>query len=117
MRLRMGSQLSRLGQLGVLADEVFAPELAERLRLLAFDPRKEADRVRRYEDAALRRMRQACDDFIQLRQSSMVEMEGSTARSRSARSEAASEPGWDLIFSNSSGEISMIDGQGTTCSS
>ncbi len=44
-------------------------EAAGRKRRLAFDPGEEADKVRRYEDAAIRRMSRACDDLIKLRRS------------------------------------------------
>ena len=44
-------------------------EAKQRKRRLAFDPGKEADKVRRYEDIAVRRLSRVCDDLIKLRRS------------------------------------------------
>ena len=48
-------------------------EAKGRKRRLAFDPGKEADKVRRYEDIAVRRMSRVCDDLIKLRRSGTFE--------------------------------------------
>jgi len=48
-------------------------EAAERTRRLAFDPGAEADKVRRYEDASIRRMTRACEDLAKLRRSGMLD--------------------------------------------
>jgi len=48
-------------------------EAAERTRRLAFDPGAAADKVRRYEDASIRRMTRACDDLAKLRRSGMLD--------------------------------------------
>ena len=57
-------------QLEALLQKRWAEARAEakgRKRRLAFDPGKEADKVRRYEDIAVRRMSRVCDDLIKLR--------------------------------------------------
>ncbi len=48
-------------------------EAAEATRRLAFDPGAAADKVRRYEDASIRRMTRACDDLAKLRRSGMFD--------------------------------------------
>ncbi len=62
----------------LLDEERVSAEAAECVRRLAFDPRKEADKVRRYEDAAIRRMSRACADFVKLRESGIPD-EGTDA--------------------------------------
>jgi len=66
-------EISRLEKLALKHREGFEAEAAERIWRLAFDPSKEADKVRRYEDAAVRRMSRACADFIKLRESGTLE--------------------------------------------
>jgi hypothetical protein len=48
-------------------------EAAERIRRLAFDPGEEADKVRRYEDIAVRRMTRACEELIKLRRAGILD--------------------------------------------
>jgi len=50
-------------------------EAAERTRRLAFDPGEAADKLRRYEETATRRMTRACDDLAKLRRTGMFEEE------------------------------------------
>jgi len=59
---------------GLAEAELTSAEAAERIPRLAFDPRKEADKVRRYEDASIRRMSRACSDFIKLRESAILDV-------------------------------------------
>jgi hypothetical protein len=48
-------------------------QAAESTRRLAFDPGPAADKVRRYEDASIRRMTRACDDLAKLCRSGMLD--------------------------------------------
>jgi hypothetical protein len=48
-------------------------EARERLRRLAFDPGQEADKVRRYEDIAVRRMTRVCEELIKLRRAGILD--------------------------------------------
>ena len=48
-------------------------EAAERTRRLAFDPGEEADKVRRYEDIAVRRMTRTLDELTKLRRSELLD--------------------------------------------
>ncbi len=66
-------------------------EASEFIRRLAFDPRKEADNVRRYEGAAIRRMSRACADFIRLRDAAILD-EDAEARPAAAAKFEISNP-------------------------
>ena len=62
----------RMQQLEVLVKKRWAEARAEakdRKHRLAFDPGRDADKVRRYEDIAVRRLSRVCDDLIKLRRS------------------------------------------------
>jgi len=48
-------------------------EAAERTRRLAFDPGEAADKLRRYEETATRRMTRACEDLAKLRRTGMFD--------------------------------------------
>jgi len=61
-------EIGRLEQLALERRNESDAEAAERLSRLAFDPSDVADKVRRYEDAAIRRMSRSCMDFIKVRQ-------------------------------------------------
>jgi len=52
-----------------------AAEAAERTRRLAFDPGDAADKLRRYEETATRRMTRACEDLAKLRRTGMFDEE------------------------------------------
>jgi len=73
-----------------LVDEgLISAEAAERTRRLAFDPRKEADKVRRYEDASIRRMSRVCSDFIKLRESAILNVVADTELEFATNSDGA----------------------------
>ncbi len=82
----MTNQYIRQGQ---AEEELFSADAAERTRRLAFDPRKEADNVRRYEDASIRRMSRACTDFIKLRESGVLDEDADAEREFAMRPDAA----------------------------
>jgi hypothetical protein len=67
----IGREIGRLERLALKCRH--EAEAAERDSRLAFDPSDEADKVRRYEDAAIRRMSRACADFIKVRESGALE--------------------------------------------
>jgi len=68
----IGREIGRLEQLALERRNESDAGAAERLSRLAFDPSDEADKVRRYEDAAIRRMSRSCMDFIKVRQAGIV---------------------------------------------
>jgi len=63
----------RLEQIALEHQARALAEAAESNSRLAFDPGPAADKVRRYEDAAIRRMTRACDDLAKLRRSGMLD--------------------------------------------
>jgi len=65
-------EIGRLEQLALERRNAADAEAADRLSRLAFDPSDEADKVRRYEDAAIRRMSRSCMDFIKVRQNGIL---------------------------------------------
>jgi len=67
-----GREIGRLEQLALQRRYAADAESVERLRRLAFNPGEEADKVRRYEDAAIRRMSRSCMDFIKVRQNAFL---------------------------------------------
>jgi len=92
----MTNQYIRQGQ---AEEKLTSAEAAERIRRLAFDPRKEADKVRRYEDASIRRLSRACSDFIKLRESGVLDEDADAEpefaiRPDAAKSKPAPGTGW-----------------------
>src|SRR5262249_46371593 len=77
-----------------------AAEAAERKRRLAFDPGAEADKVRRYEDIAVRRMSRVCDDLIKLRRSGAL---GGARDSRPAAANGLEEA--DSIYARAAPQL------------
>jgi len=63
----------RLEQLALKHRTRAEAEAAESTSRLAFDPGAAADKVRRYEDASIRRMTRACDDLAKLRRSGIFD--------------------------------------------
>ncbi|MGO9918753.1 MAG: hypothetical protein ACLQIB_29150 [Isosphaeraceae bacterium] len=63
----------RLEQLALKHKARAEAEAAESTRRLAFDPGAAADKVRRYEDASIRRMTRACEDLAKLRRSGILD--------------------------------------------
>ncbi|MGO9469334.1 MAG: hypothetical protein ACLQVF_34870, partial [Isosphaeraceae bacterium] len=59
-------QSGRLEQLALKHKARALAEAAESTSRLAFDPGAAADKVRRYEDASIRRMTRACEDLVEL---------------------------------------------------
>jgi len=66
-------QIRRLEQLARKHKARAEAEAAESTSRLAFDPGAAADKVRRYEDASIRRMTRACDDLAKLRRSGILD--------------------------------------------
>jgi hypothetical protein len=86
-------RLQYLASAHSLRDEADA---AERSRRLAFDPGEAAERVRRYEDMATRRMTRACEDLANLRHSGLmgeVEESGSATAAPESQGTAQGPPG------------------------
>jgi hypothetical protein len=67
---RHTSRLARLARKHKAEDRA---EARERQRRLAFDPGQEADKVRRYEDIAVRRMTRVCEELIKLRRADILD--------------------------------------------
>ncbi|MGO9916208.1 MAG: hypothetical protein ACLQIB_16080 [Isosphaeraceae bacterium] len=66
-------QSGRLEQLALKHKARALAEAAESTSRLAFDPGAAADKVRRYEDASIRRMTRACEDLVELRRSGIFD--------------------------------------------
>ncbi len=66
-------QTRRLEQLARKHKARAKAEAAESASRLAFDPGAAADKVRRYEDASIRRMTRACEDLVKLRRSGIFD--------------------------------------------
>jgi hypothetical protein len=82
LNIVVGREIDRLERLVLQRKKRSDADAAERIRRWAFDPRKEADMVRRYEDAAIRRMSRACNDFIKLRESGSLEADAAVGEGR-----------------------------------
>ena len=75
-------------------------------RRLAFDPGKEADNVRRYEDIAVRRMSRVSDDLIKLRRSGTFDESAEPQPSAETESEDASrQPSAETEFEGDPGAV------------
>jgi hypothetical protein len=73
-------QIRRLERLFQQHEADASAEAAERTRRLAFDPGPEADKVRKYEDIAVRRMWRACEELGKWRRFAATEFEEPNAK-------------------------------------